>query len=242
MDAADLWSDRRRPLPLLTNVMVRAGWLAVLEKDLRSEIRTRYGITSLSLFVVTAVILVAISTADEAIPRPIISAVLWVVMFFTAMTGLARGFISEEERGTALYLQLSATPSSIYIGKLTANTILAVASNLLVVMLMALLVPSLTIGAVMLLITVVVLASIGLASVTTITSAIVAKAGSKQALLPILAFPVLLPLIMPGVQATLIALAGLDWADVWGDLGLMTAHVGIITAVGSLLFEAVWTD
>lgn len=123
-----------------------------------------------------------------------------------------------------------------------ANTILAVASNLLVVMLMALLVPSLTIGAVPLLITVVVLASIGLASVTTITSAIVAKAGSKQALLPILAFPVLLPLIMPGVQATLIALAGLGWTDVSGDLGLMTAHVGIITAVGSLLFEAVWTD
>ncbi|MEY3385572.1 MAG: ABC-type cytochrome c biosis transport system permease component [Bacteroidota bacterium] len=222
--------------------MGRAGWFAVLEKDLRSEVRTRYGITSLTLFVVTSVILVAVSTADEVIPRPIISAVLWVVMFFTAMTGLARGFISEEERGTALYLRLSAQPLSVYIGKLVANTVLAVVSNLLAVALMTLLVPSLTIGAVTLLIVIVVLASIGLAAVTTITSAIVAKAGSKQALLPILAFPVLLPLIMPGVQATLIALAGLGWQDAWGDVGLMIAHMGIMVTVGGLVFESVWTD
>lgn len=222
--------------------MIRSGWLAVLEKDLRSEIRTRYGITSLVLFVVTSVILVAISTADEVVPRPIVSALLWVVMFFTSMTGLARGFISEEERGTALYLQLSARPSSIYVGKLIANTILAIASNLLVVVLLAILLPSLSIGAALLLLAVVVLASIGLSAVTTITSAIVAKAGSKQALLPILAFPVLLPLVMPGVQATLIALAGLSWADAWGDVGLMMAHSGIIVTTGGLLFEAVWLD
>lgn len=242
MDAADIRSDRRRSLSVLISDMVGSGWLAVLEKDLRSEIRTRFGITSLALFVVTAVVLVAISTADETIPRPIISAVLWVVMFFTAMTGLARGFISEEERGTALYLQLSATPQSIYVGKLVTNTILAVASNLLVVLLMAMLIPSLTIGTVLLLTTVVVLASIGLSAVTTITSAIVAKAGARQALMPILAFPVLLPLIMPGVQATLIALAGLGWVDAGGDVGLMVAHIGIIVTVGGLLFESVWTD
>lgn len=222
--------------------MSRARWIAVLRKDVRSEIRTRYGITSLLLFVVTAVTLIAVSTADEVIPRPVASAVLWVVMFFTAMTGLARGFVSEEERGTSLYLQLSAPPLAVYFGKLAGNIALSLISNLLIVLLLILLIPTLTVGSAGLLALVVLIASIGLAAVTTITSAIVAKAGSKQALLPILAFPVLLPLVMPGIQATLIAFAGLTLADAWGDLGLMIAHTGIIATVGALVFESVWTD
>lgn len=222
--------------------MSSARWIAVLRKDIRSEIRTRYGITSLLLFVVTAVTLIAVSTADEVIPRPVASAVLWVVMFFTSMTGLARGFVSEEERGTSLYLQLSAPPLAVYIGKLTGNIALSLVSNLLIVLLLTLLIPTITIGSAGLLLLVVLIASIGLATVTTITSAIVAKAGSKQALLPILAFPVLLPLVMPGIQATLIALAGLTLADAWGDVGLMIAHTGIIATVGALLFESVWRD
>ncbi len=222
--------------------MSSARWIAVLRKDIRSEIRTRYGITSLLLFVVTAVTLIAVSTADEVIPRPVASAVLWVAMFFTSMTGLARGFVSEEERGTSLYLQLSAPPLAVYFGKLTGNIALSLVSNLLIVLLLTLLIPTITIGSAGLLLLVVLIASIGLATVTTITSAIVAKAGSKQALLPILAFPVLLPLVMPGIQATLIALAGLTLADAWGDVGLMIAHTGIIATVGALLFESVWRD
>lgn len=222
--------------------MSSARWIAVLRKDIRSEIRTRYGITSLLLFVVTAVTLIAVSTADEVIPRPVASAVLWVVMFFTSMTGLARGFVSEEERGTSLYLQLSAPPLAVYFGKLTGNIALSLVSNLLIVLLLTLLIPTISIGSAGLLLLVVLIASIGLATVTTITSAIVAKAGSKQALLPILAFPVLLPLVMPGIQATLIALAGLTLADAWGDVGLMIAHTGIIATVGALLFESVWRD
>lgn len=222
--------------------IAQSQWVAILRKDLQSEARTRYGITSLLLFVVTAVTLVAVSTADEAIPRPVISAVIWIVMFFTAMTGLARGFISEEERGTSLYLRLSASPLSIYFGKLAGNVLLSLVANTLIVTLLTLLIPTMKIGGLGMLVLVVVIASIGLAAVTTITSAIVAKAGSKQALLPVLAFPVLLPLVMPGIQATLLALAGLTLADAWGDMGIMIAHTGIVTTVGAILFDTVWND
>lgn len=217
-------------------------WIAVLRKDLLSEARTRYGVTSLTLFVVTTVTLIALSTADEAVPRPVHAAMVWVVLFFTAITGLARGFVAEEERGTSLYLRLSTPPMSVYVGKLVGNVLLSTTSNFLVIILMALLLPSLTIGSIALLLIVVIVASIGLAAVTTITSAIVAKAGAKQALLPILAFPVLLPLIMPGVQATLMAFAGMPLADAASDIGLMVAHTGIVSVVGALLFDTVWRD
>ncbi|MCX6140757.1 MAG: heme exporter protein CcmB [Candidatus Kapabacteria bacterium] len=217
-------------------------WLAVIAKDIRSEIRTRYGITAVGLFVVTAVALVAFSSADEPMPRPIAAGVLWVVMFFTSMTGLGRGFVSEEERGTSLYLRLSAAPLSVYWGKLFGNITVAVVSNLAVVLLFMTFMTSVEIGSPWILLLVTLAGSVGLAAVITITSAIVAKAGTRNALLPILSFPVLLPLVMPGIGATLYAMAGLELQDVLPDLTLMLSHSGIIIIVSALVFEVIWCD
>ena len=119
---------------------------AVVMKDLRSEIRTRYGLTAIALFVVTAVALVAFATADEQLHRPIAAGVLWVVMFFTAMTGLGRGFISEEERGTTLYLQLSAPSHAVILGKLISNVLVSSLSNLTVLLLFVMLIGTITIA------------------------------------------------------------------------------------------------
>ncbi len=217
-------------------------WLAVVAKDLRSEIRTRYGLTAIALFVVTAVALVAFASADEPMPRPIAAGVLWVVMFFTSMTGLGRGFVSEEERGTSLYLRLSTKPGSVFWGKLLGNAILATGSNLAVVFLFLALMTSVNVGSPFILLLVTLVGSLGLATVVTITSAIVAKAGTRNALLPILSFPILLPLVMPGIGATLMAMAGLTIADVMPDLLLMISHTGIVVIVSALVFEVIWCD
>lgn len=215
---------------------------AVIDKDIRSEMRTRFGVTSLLLFVVTCVVLVVFSVADEAIPRPLAAAVLWVVMFFTAMTGLGRGFVSEEERGTALLLRLSATSTSVFMGKLIVNVIQAVLANLLAAMLFLFFLPKLQVGNTMLFLIVVVVGSMGLASALTVVSAIVAKAGTKSALLPVLSFPVLLPLVLPGTNAMLMAFAGFDVAEAAGDLVLMMAHTGIVSVVAWLVFDHIWCE
>lgn len=215
---------------------------AVVMKDLRSEIRTRYGLTAIALFVVTAVALVAFATADEQLHRPIAAGVLWVVMFFTAMTGLGRGFISEEERGTTLYLQLSAPSYAVILGKLISNVLVSSLSNLTVLLLFVMLIGTIPIGSPWLLLLVLLVGSIGLATVITITSAIVATAGTRSPLLPVLSFPVLLPLIMPGMNATLLAMADVAVSDVWSDLALMLSHTGIVATVSYLVFDVVWTE
>jgi len=216
--------------------------IAVISKDLRSELRTRYGITALVLFVVTAIVLVVFAAADEPMPRPIAAAVLWVVMFYTAMTGLGRGFISEEERGTSLLLRLSTDPTSVYFGKLIVNIVQSVLSNLLAALLFLFFMSRVNVGNPTLLLLCVLAGSIGLASTLTIVSAIVAKAGSKSALLPILSFPVLLPLIMPGTDVMLSAFAGLAVAEVAGSLGLMVSYTGIVIVVSWFVFEYIWCE
>jgi len=211
-------------------------------KDLRSEIRTRYGITAVALFVVTSVALVAFATADEQLHRPVAAGVLWVVMFFTAMSGLGRGFISEAERGTALYLQLSAPSTAVILGKLISNTIIATISNLAVLALFVVFIGTIQIASPWILFLVLLVGSIGLATVITITSAIVATAGTRSPLLPVLSFPVLIPLIMPGMNATLLAMADVGMSDVWPDIALMLSHSGIVATMSYLVFEVVWTE
>lgn len=216
--------------------------IAVIEKDVRSEVRTRFGITALLLFVVTSVVLVVFTIVDEEISRPLASALLWVVMFFTAMTGLGRGFVSEEERGTALLLRLSTTSTAVFLGKLVVNGVQAVIANVLAAMLFLFFLPRLDVGNTALLLTVVVVGSAGLAAALTIVSAIVAKAGSKNVLLPVLSLPVLLPLVMPGTEAMLMAFAGFTFRETLGNLTLMMSYTGIVTVVAWLVFDIIWSD
>ncbi len=199
--------------------------------------------SALLLFVVTTVTLVVFAAADEPMPRPLAAAVLWIVMFTTAMTGLGRGFISEEERGTALLLRMSATATSIYVGKLLGNIVQAVISNLVASMLfMLFLSTTVDVGNPTLLVLVVSVGSIGMAAALTIISAIVAKAGSRNALLPVLAFPILVPLLLPGVNAMIYALAGLSLVEAMPDLLLMTCYTGVLVVVSYLVFEVLWCD
>lgn len=217
-------------------------FLAVIEKDIRSELRTRYGLTALALFVVTSVSILAFSAADEPLPRPIAAGVLWVIMFFTALTGLARAFVHEEDRGTWLFLRISAKPTDIYFGKLAVNLILSVLTNCLATLLFVLFMTSVQVGSAWVLLLCVAVGSIGLASVLTIISAIVAKAGSKNSLLPVLSFPLLVPLLLPGTNAILMAFAGLELAEVIPDLLLMFSYSGIVCVVGWLIFPTVWCE
>ncbi|MCO6465344.1 MAG: heme exporter protein CcmB [Bradyrhizobiaceae bacterium] len=216
--------------------------LAVFQKDLQSELRTRYGITALLLFVVVTVTLVVLSAADEPIPPPIVSAVLWVIMCFTAMTGLGRGFISEEERGTALFLRMNSTPLAVYAGKLLINIALAVITNFLGVCMLFLFMSRTSVGSWLMLLMITVVGSIGLAVVLTIVSALVAKAGSRSPLLPVLSFPILVPILMLGTKATLVALAGMEFADLASDLQLILVYTGLLVVVSTLLFDVLWSE
>lgn len=205
--------------------------------------RTRYGMSALLLFVVTTVTLVVFAAADEPMPRPLSAAVLWIVMFTTAMTGLGRGFISEAERGTDLLLRMSASPTSIYAGKLIGNIAQAVFANLAALCLFVLLLSStVSVGNPTLLVLVVVAGSIGMAAALTVISAIVAKAGSRNSLLPVLSFPILVPLLMPGVNAMIYALAGLTLTEALPDIALMLTYTGVLIAVSYLVFEVLWCD
>ncbi len=88
------------------------------------EFRTRFGISALVMFLLITVSIILFSVPGEQLSSSLLSAFFWISLFFGAMTGLARSFVSEEERGTALLLRLYASGESVFIGKLVFNILL----------------------------------------------------------------------------------------------------------------------
>lgn len=221
--------------------MIRQAF-AVFHKDLSSELRTRYAINALLMFVVVTLAVIMFSLVGETLSPGALTGMLWVVMFFAAMSGLSRTFVAEEERGTTMTLQLLATPMAVYLGKLIFNLVLVMALNLFIIALFLLTMDQFIVHQFGLFWLVMMLGSLGMASATTIIAAIIAKANTKGTLFPVLSFPVLLPLLMAGINATKIAVEDRVWDAVWPDLQLLGSYIIVITTVSFLLFDFVWKD
>ena len=84
--------------------------------------------------------------------------------------------------------------------------------------------------------------SIGMAAATTIIAAIIARANTKGTLFPVLAFPILLPLLMAGINASKIAIEDKVWDAVWPDLQLLGSYIVVVITASFLLFDFVWKD
>ncbi len=216
--------------------------LAVFRKDLRSELRTRYTLNAILLFVLTTVMMIAFATRGEIVNDGVASGLLWVIMFFSAMTGLARAFVAEEERGTSLLLRLSSPPAAVFFGKLLYNVLMTLLLNFAGITLFFIFVGGVAVGSPGLFLLVIALASLATAASTTLISAIIARSRSRGALFPVLSFPIMLPLVLPGVELTLLALGGADMAQAQNNLQLMVSYLVVLTTVSWLLFDFVWKE
>jgi heme exporter protein B len=221
--------------------MLANTW-AVVSKDVRSELRTRYAMNALLMFVVTSVATILFALRDDALSPEILSGMFWVVIFFTAMSGLSRIFVSEEERGTTLTLQLVASPSVVYFGKLIFNSGLTLLLSSAVTILYVIAFPAFVIKSVAIFIFTVILGSLGFASAATILAAIIAKANSKGTLYPVLSFPILIPLLMTVMKSTARALDGELFGAALGEFQILVSYILVMTAGSYLLFDYVWKE
>ena len=213
-----------------------------MEKDVRLEWRNRYALNMLLMFVMSSLFLIALAIGQDPISEHMKSALLWVVIMFSAAIGLGRSFVAEEERGTVLLLQLNVRGSQVLAGKLVFNFILLLAVDLVGLGMFTFLL-SMQVENLPLMLTVLTLGSVGIAGATTLLSAIIARASNKGPLLPVLLFPMLIPLLLSVVRGASQALeGGLGWSGAEIELTTMAAFAGVVLSASFLLFEYVWTD
>lgn len=216
--------------------------LAVAGKELASEFRTRYSVSAVLLFILTTVAMVVFSSSSEKLSSNMSAGILWIIMFFGSMTGLAKSFVSEEERGTSLLLKVNSSSASVYFGKLIFNVLLSIGLNYFAVILLFIFMDNITVELFGDFILVIFLGSIGMAAATTIISALIAKANSKSALFPILSFPILLPLIIIGIESTQYTFDTSLNLELIKNYMMMISYCGILTVASFFLFDIVWSD
>ena len=223
--------------------LARASW-AVFRKDLRIELRTRYALNALVMFVVTTVLVASFYLGPALLRRDQNAAatqavLLWIAILFAALTGLARAFVGEEESETTLFLRLHAPGLAVFWGKWLLNTLLLQAVIVLATVCFALL-TNLRIANLLLFFVVVCVGGLGLSTTTTLIAAIIAKASARSALFAALAVPVLFPLLVLCVQTTEQAILGVSSAQALRNIQGMMAYVVALTATAVLLFPFVW--
>jgi heme exporter protein B len=216
--------------------------LALFLKDFNSEMRTRYAVNALAMFIIVAISVILFSIGNENINANLTGGLYWVVIFFTAMSGLARAFVSEEERGTTLTLQLIASPTTVFTGKLLFNLILVFSMNTIISLLYSALFESFVVQNYVLFLITYVLGNIGLAISSTIIAAIISKAGAKGTLYPVLSFPILLPLILTSVKLTQFAMDGTTIEESIFELAIVASYDIIMISASYMLFDFIWKD
>jgi len=214
----------------------------IFYKDFSSELRMRFALNALIMFVIVAVSTILFSLANEKVNQNVYAGMFWVVVFFSAMSGLSRTFVSEEERGTTLILSLIANPISIFIGKFLFNLVLLFFINSIIAFLYMILFQDFSIQNWDSFLLAFILGNIGIAGSSTIIAAIISKANVKGTLYPVLAFPVLLPLILMLIEITKSAMEGNPISDVEAELMVLISYDIIMITASVLVFDIIWRD
>ena len=189
--------------------------LAIAWKDVRLEIRSRDTVVSALIFglIVVVVFNFGLNRTPGSL-APAAPGLLWVAYGFVGVLAMNRAFAREQEQG-ALDGLLAAPVSrdAVFLGKMlgTLAFMLVIEVVLLPVFAVMLDLPALsaTLGLIIL------LATVGFATVGTFFAAIAAQTRSREILLPVLFFPVIVPVIIAAVEATALVLQGGPMSPVW---------------------------
>ncbi|ORJ60589.1 heme exporter protein CcmB [Geothermobacter hydrogeniphilus] len=212
--------------------------LFLFGKDLRIELRKKESLVSMAFFGALLLVILNIAAGvDNQVDADAGAGILWVAVIFSAVLGLGRVFAREKENGCVAALLLSpVAPGEIFIAKALVNFILMILAQLVLVPIFFVLFGSNFSGGPVALLPILLLVNLGFSTAGTLISAISAGTRRNEVLLPILLFPLLLPLTALAIKATAGALAARPLFELRDQIEPMIAFGLIFSAAGYLLF------
>jgi len=212
---------------------------AVVWKDLRAEYRSRELLGSMLVFAMLVILIFNFALElDIRTRETVASGVLWVTFAFAGTLGLNRSMGVEKDRGCLDGLLLAPVDrSAIFFGKMLGNLIFMTIVEAIVLPTFSVLYNLNLINPGLIL--VVVLGSIGYSAVGTLLSSMAVQARTRDILLPILLFPVSIPLLLAAVKASNGFLQSLEIAEIIPWLNILLVYDVIFIAVAFMLFDFV---
>ncbi len=217
---------------------------ALVRKDLALELRSKEAVPAMFLFSVSTFVLFRFGLDRTSLEGDLASGVLWVTLLFAAVLGMNRLFVAErEEGGFDAFLLAPVDRTSLFVAKAAVLFGFLVAVELAAVPVFALLLlgPS-PWSALPELLAVLVLADLGIAIVGTLVGALAVQTRARDLIVPLLALPLVTPVVIAAGQATAPLLAEAGAAALpgrWlGVLGLYDLVFGLLAlAVFDFLLE-----
>ncbi len=215
---------------------------AIIGKDIRAELRTKDIFSSMFVFALLAVIVFNFAF-ELRVPsmKMVVPGIVWVAVTFAGTLGLNRAFVIEQDKGSLAGLLLAPVDrAAIYFGKMLGNLIfITVVEAILLPLVMVFFNLSLLTGPHLLALF---LGTYGFAAVGTIFSAIAVNTRAREVLLPVLLFPVLLPVLVAGVKMTGSLLDGESLSSLANWLRLIALYDVGFTVVAYLTFGFVMEE
>jgi heme exporter protein B len=211
-----------------------------IKKDLVIEFRNRTAMSISFAFAVITTLSISLVAGATPFSPMVLSIIFWIILFFSAMSGLAHTFIREEEEKNSLFLSLYYTPEEIYLSKLIFNLSLSISITVIVTPLYLFFLQVLPVHLTLFCL-ITLSGTIAIASVATIFGAMVSKARSGSSLFTIISFPILLPVLWTTISMTAISIDGTA-AVGYGNIVFLLAFSGVIILTSYLSFRFIWTD
>jgi heme exporter protein B len=221
----------------------KLSWMqlrAVVAKDLRAELRARHIWLGMAFFALLVLVVFNFAfdlrVENTAAVAP---GALWVAFVFASILGLGRTLAAEMEHGRMDRLLLCPVDRQVlFAAKLAGNLLFMGAIEVVALPVFAVLynVPVLVLG----ILPVVLLGTLGIATVGTLLSAVAASTRAREILLPLLMFPLLVPVVIAVVKATQAVVSPVAHDAPW--LGLLAAFDVLFLSVSALTFQYVVED
>jgi heme exporter protein B len=213
--------------------------LAVIWKDLAAELRSREVLTSMLVFALLVILIFNFALElQPGLQKALISGILWVTFAFAGTLGLNRSMAMEKDRGCLDGLLLAPVDrSAIFFGKALSNLIFMLIVAAIILPLFSLLynVNLLNPG----LILVILLGSVGYVAVGTLLSTMAVQTRTRDVMLPILLFPLVIPVLISAIKGSSGFLEGLEMVEIIPWLNLLIVYDVIFIAVAFMVFDYV---
>jgi len=212
---------------------------AIVWKDLASELRSRELLSAMLVFALLVILIFNFALELDIKTRATVTAgVLWVIFIFAGTLGLNRSMAIEKDRGCLDGLLLAPVDrAAIYFGKMLGNLIFMLIVEAIVLPIYSVLYNTNLFNPGFLLVTL--LGSIGYVTVGTLLAAMAVQARTRDILLPILLFPVIIPVILASVKASMGFLEGIEIAEIMPWINLLIVYDVIFLAAAYMTFDYV---
>ena len=216
---------------------------AIVVKDIVAELRTREMLSSMLVFALLVILIFNFAfelRADNQ--RTLAPGVLWAAIAFAGTLGLTRSFIVEKDRGSIDGLLLAPVDrSAIFLGKMLGNTLFISLVDLITLPVFIVLF-NLPVTNLLPLAGVAALGTFGLAGVGTLFSAMAVHTRAREVMLPVLLFPVAVPVILAAVKLTAGIVDNLPFSEIHSWFSLLVVFDVVFAALSLILFDYVMEE